>query len=714
MTTLPRLPCVRAPISSRVLVVLAAAAVVFGAVPAARGSVTTPPGSPARAPADVQPTLPLRAAFYYPWYPQHWRQRGFSPYSWYEPVLGWYDSSDAATIRRHVAAMEYGNIGAGIASWWGRGTPTDGRIPALLSATAGSAFRWAVYYEREGSANPSVSEITTDLTYLRDRYGGDPSYLRIDGRFVVFVYGGSETCAMADRWRRANTVGAFVVLKILNGYRTCASQPDGWHQYSPSRPADGQRGYSYSISPGFWYRPDPLPRLQRDLSRWYQNVRDMVASAAPFQLVTTFNEWGEGPSVEAAAEWASPSGYGAYLDALHTNGTGEPQPQLRIGDVAVNEGNTNAAFRVVLSRASAETVTVSYRTTAGTALPPGDYGSKTGTLTFRPGDTSETVSVGVKADAVDEPREAFSVVLSRAANAAIADGHGVATIRDCSIVGTAGNDVLIGTAGNDVICGFGGNDALDGRGGSDTLRGGPGTDRVSYVVAPNGVAVNLSTSSAAGWGWDRLAAIEAVVGSRFNDLLIGNAVGNDLWGGAGNDDVDGRAGNDRLLGQDGNDRLNGNAGSDSLNGGNGNDLVTYAGAPGGAGVSLPGGGSSGAWGNDRLGLVEHVVGTRYGDRIAGNGYGNGIWAGGGNDVVWGNGGNDAISGDAGADALQGNDGHDRLSGGTEPDWLYGQTGNDTLHGGNGLRPDSLSGGTGTDACWSGSGALDFRYSCEIR
>ena len=43
----------------------------------------------------------------------------------------------------------------------------------------------------------------------------------------------------------------------------------------------------------------------------------MVASNARWQLVLTFNEWPEGTSVESAREWASPSGYGAYLDALH-------------------------------------------------------------------------------------------------------------------------------------------------------------------------------------------------------------------------------------------------------------------------------------------------------------------------------------------------------------------------------------------------------------
>jgi hypothetical protein len=58
-------------------------------------------------------------------------------------------------------------------------------------------------------------------------------------------------------------------------------------------------------------------RLARDPARWAQNVAQLRASNANFELVTTFDEWGEGTAVESAAEWASPSGQGTYLDALH-------------------------------------------------------------------------------------------------------------------------------------------------------------------------------------------------------------------------------------------------------------------------------------------------------------------------------------------------------------------------------------------------------------
>jgi hypothetical protein len=46
----------------------------------------------------------------------------------------------------------------------------------------------------------------------------------------------------------------------------------------------------------------------------------MVDSGEDWQLITTFNEWGEGTATESAREWQSQSGFGEYLDALHYDG----------------------------------------------------------------------------------------------------------------------------------------------------------------------------------------------------------------------------------------------------------------------------------------------------------------------------------------------------------------------------------------------------------
>ncbi len=221
------------------------------------------------------------------WFSEAWNQQGFNPFTNYTPSLGFYDLTTQTILSQEIA-MQYAGIQAGIASWWGQGTKTDSRIPALLQTAAITSFRWTIYYEPESLGDPSVSQLTNDLTYIRDHYGNDPSFLRIGGRFVVFVYAdGADACGMADRWKQANTVGAYLVLKVFSGYATCASQPDGWHQYSPAVAADNQKSHSYAIAPGFWKKGDTV-RLARDLTRWNQNIRDMIASGAPFQLVTTF------------------------------------------------------------------------------------------------------------------------------------------------------------------------------------------------------------------------------------------------------------------------------------------------------------------------------------------------------------------------------------------------------------------------------------------
>ena len=177
--------------------------------------------------------------------------------------------------------MQYGNIDAAIASWWGQGSQTDTKIPGLLSAATGTNFRWALYYENESQADPSVGQIQADLTYIRDHYGKNPNFLRVNGKFVVFVYAApNDGCGMADRWVQANTVGAYIVLKVFPGYASCASQPDTWHQYCPAEAADQQGNISFTISPGFWLKGN-AERLARDINRWNQNVRDMAGLRRP-------------------------------------------------------------------------------------------------------------------------------------------------------------------------------------------------------------------------------------------------------------------------------------------------------------------------------------------------------------------------------------------------------------------------------------------------
>ena len=212
--------------------------------------------------------------------------------------------------------MEHGRIQAGIASWWGQGSKTDGRIATMLGAANGTPFCWTLYYEP--AVTNGAAQISADLAYIATHYAGDPNYLHVDGKPVLFVYSRAEaSCAEAQTWSQTNNGQFYLNLQVFAGYAGCAVQPDSWHQYGPAVAEDHQPGYSFSISPGFDKYSESSPRLARDLVRWQQNVADMVASNEPWQLITSFNEWMEGTSVENAVEWQTSSGEGAYLDALH-------------------------------------------------------------------------------------------------------------------------------------------------------------------------------------------------------------------------------------------------------------------------------------------------------------------------------------------------------------------------------------------------------------
>lgn len=76
--------------------------------------------------------------------------------------------------------------------------------------------------------------------------------------------------------------------------------------------------HSFVISPGFWLANENKPRVPRPgRAKFCEWVAKMNQSGQDWQLVVSFNEWGEGTAVESAVRWDSPSGYGDYLDCLH-------------------------------------------------------------------------------------------------------------------------------------------------------------------------------------------------------------------------------------------------------------------------------------------------------------------------------------------------------------------------------------------------------------
>lgn len=110
----------------------------------------------------------------------------------------------------------------------------------------------------------------------------------------------------------------------------------------------------------------------------------------------------------------------------------DAQPLISISDAGTTEGTTGntATFVVALSMPSGRVVTVNYATADGTALGGSDYAPASGSISFPPNVTSETIAVPVNADGVAEGTEFFFVNLTGANNSVIADGQAIGTIVD--------------------------------------------------------------------------------------------------------------------------------------------------------------------------------------------------------------------------------------------------------------------------------------------
>jgi len=244
-------------------------------------------------------------------------------------------------------------------------------------------------------------------------------------------------------------------------------------------------------------------------------------------------------------------------------------PELTISDVIIKEPaastdngqgsgagtETTAVFTVSLSEASADDVTLHFKTVDATAASTGqggaslDYDHNAGVLTIPAGETSTTISVVINGDDIVEGTENFIVQLSHAVNATLANSQGVGVITDNEPSGQSGGSGGIGFGGADGTPGSNEPTSLD-----DIIHGSGGHDTISALDGDDIVF---------GAGGD-----DSIKGGAGDDLLIG---------GSGDDVLIGNVGDDVLMGQVGDDNLSGNAGNDILIGGRGEDLLAGGG-----------------------------------------------------------------------------------------------------------------------------------------
>ncbi len=183
-------------------------------------------------------------------------------------------------------------------------------------------------------------------------------------------------------------------------------------------------------------------------------------------------------------------------------------------------------------------------------------------------------------------------------------------------------NVVKGGAGNDVFQGFAQHDVFE---------GGGGINLVDYSSATSGIIVDLAdprqnTGIAAG---DSYHNIQGIIGTAFNDTLIGDSGDNILRGGGGVDTMSGGAGDDKYFVDNSNDVVDEAVGSGS------DTVITTTNYTLAAGSEI-----ERLFGHSDTGLI-----------LTGNGFDQTIKGGAGNDTIDGGGGSDKLFGGDGADSF---------------------------------------------------------------
>ncbi|MGX7895868.1 hypothetical protein [Tsuneonella sp. HG222] len=244
---------------------------------------------------------------------------------------------------------------------------------------------------------------------------------------------------------------------------------------------------------------------------------------------------------------------------------------------------------------------------------------------------------------------------------------------------------LLGNGSNNILSGLAGNDILVGGTGEDALFGGAGIDTASYEGDEGGVFVNLSLGR--GYGnasfGDTYDSIENVIGTAYNDFLIGDP------------------GLNRLDGAGGDDTIVGAVGADVIIGGSGFDWASYEDNSGVVFINLTlAKGYNNAAEGDTYEGVEHLVGGLMDDFFIGNDGANRLNGAMGADTLLGAGGADIFmfTYAPGATSIWGNPNVDLI--------LDFATGVDRIELGAAAFPGLPVGTLAAGAFWAGTAAHD--------
>lgn len=294
------------------------------------------------------PDVPKKVlAFYYPWYGTpdtsgRWvhyqgvdQDKQTIASSTHYPAIGPYDSHDPEVVDYHMRLLKEAGIDGIIVSWWGINTFEDRAMPLILDKAQRYGIEVTIYLETEDYDQKPQRVLFTshDLHYILNKYSEHPSFFKVNGKPVVFVYGRVMSQLSADEWMTViqdveSDLGPFLLIADgINVYNMTVF--DGSHTYNPlnmvtragselrqvatdafveavcQQEAAGKIS-TVTIIPGYDDRKIRKPGMlaERRGGKLYTTLWEAAIAANPdWVLITSFNEWHEGSEIEPSNEY---------------------------------------------------------------------------------------------------------------------------------------------------------------------------------------------------------------------------------------------------------------------------------------------------------------------------------------------------------------------------------------------------------------------------
>ena len=264
---------------------------------------------------------PMVLAYHYGWYGRpdgaakewlHWDPKAADHASTNTPQLGYYDSADPKIVRQQIAWAQEAGIDGFILSWW---TPWDRKVLAeLLKQADAKRFAVSLYLE----VAPTPEELHKQLLDVEALAKGHPSFLRVEGKPVVFLYGrilyaiGHEGLREALRNTNVFTIGdalAPLTFSTLDGagWYMALDVPDQQREQLVNLQRTARLNDKLlvaSVAPGYDDSHIRSPgRVDQRLDGQFYESMWSAAKLADWVVITSWNEWHEGSDIEPSAEY---------------------------------------------------------------------------------------------------------------------------------------------------------------------------------------------------------------------------------------------------------------------------------------------------------------------------------------------------------------------------------------------------------------------------